>query len=321
VKNPSPPTSSEHPEALLLSYVEDIIDPTEKVGLEEHLSRCQECSARVEGLRRTIADLKRNKEAFCPEPWELYEFAQSGKDPHGNISAHLENCPFCAEDLSIWKAAALDERMPPELWSRLKGRLPGTAQERILSGRPKWSQMVLERFARFWKAPTIAAGAVAAVLLLVVIFYRAPMEPMVPRPKSLPQKTAFVVLFKDFKDPALKKQIDTLYEALETSSELNDHYSLVSPAETSEVIESGKAPSTDRSAMIDGLRKHLNVSRMLAVTVFPSGDKFAVSIELVDTISGKTLQTKIDEKIERNKLAERVRSDVSNMLLEPNDQP
>ena len=45
------------------------------------------------------------------------------------------------------------------------------------------------------------------------------------------------------------------------------------PQETSEVIKSGKVPSHDRSAMIDGLRKNLNISRVLVVTVFPSADK------------------------------------------------
>jgi Putative zinc-finger len=321
VKNPSPPTSSEHPEALLLPYVEDIIGPSEKAGVEEHLSGCRECTSRVEELRQTIADLKGNKEAFCPEPWELHEYAQGGKDPHGDISPHVENCPFCSEDLSAWKTAAVEERMPSELWSRLKERLPGAAQKQIPSERPRWSQMVLEKLTRFWKAPTIAVGAVAAALLVIVIFYRAPMEPMVPLEKSLPQKTAFVVLFKDVKDPALKKQIESVYGALSASPELKDRYSFVSPAETSEVIESEKAPSDDRSAMIEGLRKHLNVSRALVFTVFPSGDKLAVRVELVDTIHHKTLQTKTDEKIEPNKLAERVRSDVQSMLLQPNDQP
>jgi anti-sigma-K factor RskA len=320
VKNPSPPTSSEHPEALLLPYVEDIIGPSEKAGVEEHLSGCRECTSRVQELRQTIADLKQNKEAFCPELWELHEFAQSGKDPHGDISAHAENCPLCSEDLSAWKTAAVEET-PPELWSRLKEQLPGEAREQIPSERPSWSQMVLEKLAQFWKAPTIAAGAVAAVLLVVVIFYSQAPEPMVPRPKSLPQKTAFVVLFENFKAPALQTQIESVYEALSASPELKDRYSLVSPAETSKVIESGKAPSDNRSAMIEGLRKHLNVSRVLAVTVFPSGDKFAVRVELIDTVRGKTLQTKTDERIERNELAARVRSDVRSMLLQPNDQP
>ena len=103
--------------------------------------------------------------------------------------------------------------------------------------------------------------------------------------------------------------------------ELKDRYGIISPAETSEVIESGKVPSHKIPAMIEGLRKNLNVSRALIVTVFPSADELGARVELIDTISGKTLQTKTEEKIERNKLPERIDPDVLNMLLERNNQP
>ena len=102
--------------------------------------------------------------------------------------------------------------------------------------------------------------------------------------------------------------------------ELNERYGIVSPAEISEAIKSGKVPSHDRSAMIEGLRKNLNVSRVLVVTVFPSADKLAARIEFIDTISGKTLQTKTEEKIEQSELPARVRSDAFGMLLPPTNE-
>ena len=54
----------------------------------------------------------------------------------------------------------------------------------------------------------------------------------VPKPKSFQENAAFVVFFKDFKDPVPQEQIDSLYEALKPSTELNDRYTIVSPAET-----------------------------------------------------------------------------------------
>ncbi len=239
-----------------------------------------------------ISALRENKQAFCLEPWELHDFAQIGEDPDGVISHHVEHCPLCSEDIRTWKSALSEEPMPAELWSQVRKRLPMQAGEQILSVRPKWSQILWENLVRFWKGPAMAAGAVAAVLLLVVIFYQAPIEPMIPKAKSIPQKTALVVLFKDFKVPLPQDQIDSLYEALEPSRELNDRYNIISPAETSEVIKSGKVPSDDESAMIEGLRKNLDVSRVLVVVVFPSADKLAARIEFIDTISGKTLQTR-----------------------------
>jgi anti-sigma factor RsiW len=321
VKKPSPPTSSEHPDALLLPYVEDTVTPAEKADVEEHLSTCDQCALRAEELREAIAELKQNKQAFCPEPWELHDFAQSGDDPHGVISLHVENCPLCSEDLRAWKMALPEEPMPAELWNRLRERLPGPAPRQVLPRTPQWGHIFLQNLVRWWKAPAMAAGVAAAVLLIVVIFHPWDMtQDWVPRPKSLPEKAAFVVFFKDFKDPPPQEQIESLYEALKPSTELNERYNFVSPAETSEVIKSGKVPSHDGSAMIDGLRKNLNVSRVLVITVFPSADKLAARIECIDTISGKTLQTKTEENMGLSGLAARVRSDAFGMLLPPTNQ-
>jgi hypothetical protein len=301
--------------------VEELIGSAEKARIGEHLSTCDQCALRVEHLRETIEALKQNKEAFCPNPWELYDFARSGHDPHGDISLHVAECSSCSKELIALKDAASKETMPAELWSRLKERLPKSDPKQIVLPTAGWWHIFLGILTRFWKASAVAAGAVAAALLLVVVFYSPDFrEPMVPKPKSLPQKTAFVVLFEDHKSPILQKQIESLYEALDTSTELKDRYSLASPSETSEVIESGKAPSHDRSSMIEGLRKHLNVSRALVVGIFPSGDKLQIRVELIDTITGKTLLTKIDENIKQDELAGRVGPDILNMLLPSTDQ-
>ncbi len=326
MKKPSPPTSSEHPDALLLPYVEDMITSAEKADVEEHLSTCDQCALRAEELREAIAALKQNKQAFCPEPWELYDFAQSGDDPHGVISLHVEHCPLCSEDLRARKMALPEEPMPAALWTRLRERVPAPAPRQIRPRTPRWGQIFLQNLARLWKAPAMAAGVAAAVLLLVVTFYpRDITRPMiglssvkwegVPKPKSLQKNAAFVVFFKDFKDSVSQQQIDSLYEALKPSMELNERYNILSPAEISESIKTGEVSSSDRAAMIEGLRKNLNVSRVLVVTVLPSADKLAARIELIDTISGKTLQTQTNENIGLRDLAARVRSNVFSMLL------
>ena len=331
MKKPSPPTSSEHPDTLLLPYVEDMVTPAEKADVEKHLSTCDQCALRAEELREAIAALKQNKQAFCPEPWELHDFAQSGDDPHGVISLHVENCPLCSEDLRAWKMALPEEPMPAELWNRLRERRPGPAPRKVLPRTPQWGHIFLQNLVRWWKAPAMAAGVAAAVLLLVVIFYPRDMtQPMIglssvswegiPKPKSLQETAAFVVFLKDFKDPVPQRQIDSLYEALKPSMELNERYGIVSPAEISEAIRGGEVSSHVGTAMIDGLRKNLNVSRVLVITVFPSADKLAARIECIDTISGKTLQTKTEENMSLSELAARVRSDAFGMLLPPTNQ-
>jgi hypothetical protein len=326
VKKPSPPKSSEHPDALLLPYAEDMITPAEKADVEEHLSTCDQCAVRAEELREAIAALKQNKQAFCPEPWELHDFAQSGDDPHGVISLHVEHCPLCSEDLRAWEMAQSEEPMPAELWNRLRERLTQAAPKQVSPERPRWVQTIWESLARFWRAPAMAVGVAAAFLVLVVTFYPRDMtQPMIalssvswegiPKPKSIQKNAAFVVFFKDFKDPVRQKQIDSLYEALKPSMELNERYGIVSPAEISEAVKSGQVLSNNSTAMIEGLRKNLNVSRALIITVFPSADKLAARIEFIDTISGKTLQMKTEERIEQSELPARVRSYALGMLL------
>jgi hypothetical protein len=286
---------------------------------------------RAEELREAIAALKQNKQAFCPEPWELYDFAQTGNDPHGDISLHVEKCPLCSEDLRAWKMALPEEPMPAELWNRLREHLPRPAPRQVLPRTPQWGRIFLQNLVRWWKAPAMAAGVVAAVLVLIVTFYPRDMtQPMIalssvswegiPKPKSIHENAAFVVFFKDFKIPVPQKQIDSLYEALKPSMDLNERYGIVSPAEISEAVKSGQVPSTNSTAMIDGLRKNLDVSRALVVTVFPSADKLAARIEFIDTISGKKLQTKTEEKIEQSELPERIRSEAFGMLLPPTNQ-
>jgi hypothetical protein len=331
VKNPSPPTSSEHPDALLLPYVEDTITSADKADVEEHLRTCDQCALRAQELREAIAALRQNKQAFCPEPWELYDFAQSGDDPHGVISVHVENCPLCSEDLRAWKMALPEEPMPAELWNRLSERLPRSVPRQVLPRTPRWGEIFLQNLVRWWKAPAMAVGVAAAVLVLVVTFYpRDTTQPMIalsslswegiPKPKSIHENAAFVVFFKDFKDPVPQKQIDSLYEALKPSMDLNERYGIVPPAEVSEAVKSGQVPSNNSAAMIEGLRKNLNVSRVLIVTVFPSADKLSARIEFIDTNSGKTLQTKTEEKIEQSELPARVRSDAFSMLLPPTNE-
>lgn len=334
MKKPSPPTSSEHPDALLLPYVEDMITPREKAEVEEHLSTCDQCASRAEELRETTAALKQNKQAFCPEPWELHDFAQSGNDPHGVISLHVEHCPLCSEDLGAWKMAQSEEPMPAELWNRLRERLPREAPKQVSPERPRWVQTIWESLARFWKAPAMAASAVAAVLLVaVVIFYPLRMAELriahsvnwegVPKAKSLQKKAAFIILENDYKNPIFQKVIDSLYEGLAPTMELNELYGMVSPAEISEAIKSGTISARNKAALIKGLRDKLNVSSVIIITIFRSDAEHSVHIELVDTASGRTLNTrttKTDKKMSWHEVEARIRSDAFSMLLSSSNQ-
>ena len=61
--------NNNHPDDLLLPYVEGLLTPTEKHMVENHLGACVECSSEVSRLRETIALLAVHRDAFCPDEW------------------------------------------------------------------------------------------------------------------------------------------------------------------------------------------------------------------------------------------------------------
>ena len=331
VKNSNPPPSSQHLDDLLLPYVEDMITPEEKARLDEHLRQCDKCALRVKELQETTSILRQNKQAFCPEQWELHEFARTGKDPDSAISLHVQDCPLCSQDLNDWQKAELEVTMPSELWHRLRERLPEPDSRKISLRSPQRGRVFLQNLARFWKAPALAAGVALAALLFVVIFY--PQDMMrsriglssvkwegVPRAKSLQKGAAFVIFFKDFKKPFPQKKIDSMYEALKPSMALSERYNIISPGEISEAVKDGELSPYDRAALIKGLRNKLNVSYVLVVTVFPSNDELSARIQLADTTNDRVLATGSAENLSQSNLAARIRSDAFNMLLSSSNQ-
>ncbi len=331
MKKPNLPPSLEHPDDLLLPYIEDTIAPEEKARLNEHLRQCGECALKLKELRETTAALKQNKQAFCPEPWELYEFAMTGADPNGTVSIHVQDCPLCSQELNDWKSTAREEAMPPELWDLLRKHLPEAGPGQISSRPSRWDHVFLQNLARFSKAPAMAAGVALAALLFVVIFYSQDMMHTriglssvkwegVPRAKSLQKSAVFIIFFKDFKKSISQKDIDSLYEALRPSVELSEHYNIISPADISDAVKDGEISPYNGTALIKGLRNKLNVSYVLVVTVYPANGKLSALLQLDDSTDRRVLATGSVENVNWGDLAARIRSDAFGLLLSSGDK-
>ncbi len=92
--------SSLHPETGLLAYAEDDMTTSEKLDMEKHLRTCTKCAGELELIKQVVEALRTEKSVFCPEPWELKEFVDSGKDIEGRIKAHIAECQFCRDEHS-----------------------------------------------------------------------------------------------------------------------------------------------------------------------------------------------------------------------------
>lgn len=301
---PEQPNGTEHPEHLLLPYVEGLLQPEEEHRVTQHLLRCSQCSSDVERLRAAISMVKENREAFCPESWQLYEFLHYGHDPHDPVAAHLRICPSCARLAETLSVHAPAEEMPPDLLTKVKSRLPHLDRDSLVLHR--WRFGLPETVSRLFRAPALAAGAAIAALFLVVVLYPrdipqsvATLSPVtwegVPKPKSFDQsrkRVAVLLAFEGFDPPIIQEKIDSLYESLAPTMEMYERFSVVSPAEVKEAASKGWGIPSDRQALLDRLRGSLGVSQVIFVRAEAAAGKTNVVTELVDAADGTVMTRK-----------------------------
>lgn len=321
---------SEQYDKLLLEYAEDMLEPEQRRMLEEHVAQCPRCSQEVRDLQKIIGALRKNRQAFCPEAWEIYEYVQSGGTLSEALSVHFKQCARCREELESYIASTAREIMPPQLWSQVKERLeriPGTERIDKEEKRPFdiWS-WILGRFR--WPAVGVAAAA-AAILVMVSIYPREAMEPMVglsavtwenvPKPKtgieSSRERTAVLIFFRHLKEPMSKKKVDSLYESLAPSIEVNERYAVIPPAVLTESIRNGEINPFDRKALLQDLRTKFNAKTVAFVTIEPAERGFDVKCDLVQVSDGAVLKDKIARGVAQADLDSTVRETVWETVL------
>jgi len=230
------PTSSHYAAEAFLKYLEDMLLPEERALVEEHLRGCGQCSPRLKELEAVISGMPTHRMTlFCPHPSELYEFAETGTDPGGEITDHARRCDLCREDLSLFRDAC-GER-PIEMPSRVRQAfedlcLPKTTPPRFPHVRA-WAPKFREH-AQCWLMRSYLACALAFILIVIVVgahFYpRKEMKPilgvssvewkptghiqlMAPVPDVDVEKprVAIMLYIKDFKRPPDQHKLDAWY--------------------------------------------------------------------------------------------------------------
>jgi anti-sigma factor RsiW len=159
-----------HPQDMLLGYLEGTLSLEDHDMVVEHLGKCEECAWEMYSLGKLAEILKSEKHVFCPEPWEWYEFIENGYNPGGRLSSHLEICPLCSAEVANYNHAATQKILPTVIKEALKEAYPETpfskhpeAQDRF-ARIPNW----LSHMFRF---PTLAFGAALAAIIVVVMLY------------------------------------------------------------------------------------------------------------------------------------------------------
>lgn len=327
MKKPPPPDADEHQDDLLLPYAEGLLDAHAKERVEEHLSRCAQCSSELEGLRETITTLRENPEAFCLAPWQLYEYLNYGHDPDGMIAEHLEVCPACREISRTLSLEAQREEIPQAVLLRLQKPVPEALTSSSDAVRP--GLRLFGRFRRLLRAPAIAAAAVAAAMLAVIVFYpyETPRSILAlstvswqatPKPKSghmSDRRAAVLLVLKDFAEPLPQSRIDSLYEALAPTMEMYERVRIVPPAMVKQAMEKKSVAFQDVDRIPAWLGKELNVGSVALVTVAAGPKGISVQSTLVDTKSGAVLAQQGERGVPEAEIDKKVRQSVRTLFL------
>lgn len=302
MKKSQPPSSIGHPDELLLPYAENSLSPSEVHSLEQHLARCPECAGTVERLRRAATTLRSHREAFCPEPWELYEFAFRGEDPDGSVEKHLQHCESCRATCEAWSSQCQLDELPNELWVQIRNRLD-RPESQPAGPEPLFSQFRAKFFKRFM-LPSLAAGAAAAAILMAVLLLPQEIPQSViatssiswekaPTPKAIPgsrARTAVVIALRDFPSRWSQEEVDSLYQSLAPGMQHYQRFDILSPELVSEALHKKREGLRSTEDVTSILRKTLEVDQALIVAISQTRNGMRVSVELKDATSHETIR-------------------------------
>ena len=161
---------TEHPKDLLHSYLEGNLPEKDRSTVEAHLAQCRKCADELSSLGGLLDILKTEKDIFCPEPWELFEFTEKAEDPGGKIAQHLEVCPLCRSDVAEYQQTSISKTLPTAIKNELKKVYPKQAQ-RDISNKSNGFAWAKDRLNAIFRMPTLALGTAVAAILAVILLY------------------------------------------------------------------------------------------------------------------------------------------------------
>jgi len=303
MKHTNDPESEERFHGLQVLYLEDLLTAREKSEFEEHVRSCSQCAREIEDLKSWYNRLTTDKNAFCPEHWELYEHVCREDGPMGNVGRHRESCPLCEEVVRALRSAPSEKRMPDHLWDKMQPLLPRQVAVQPRSRLALWLDDFIQMVADTFRSPTLALGSAAAIVLLVVVVYSHLHPPS--RPELVPmlssttwdlglnlmgetrQRLAVVPFLKTSGEPLSQHQVDALYRTMSPPEEAAERFQFVEPAQLKAEVAAGKVRLANRSDMLKDLASNLEVSLVALLTISQTRDGFTIEAQLIETETAK----------------------------------
>lgn len=307
MKRPDETQPGDHPKDLLFHYLEGELDPGESANVKRHLDACSECLKEFRMLDETVSMLRVNREAFCPEAWEVYEFVKTGSDPEGSLTRHVSGCPTCSQEAEAYRTSVHSSALPEAIKEKVEKRFSKNVTD-FRSPEPRLTSSGW--FSSSIKRRIVVCGALAASIALVVLMYprgavgpRIGLSPTIweqtehyltPKAGPLgPPKTNLAVLFvfREFPGPVPQADIDSLYQAVKPGPELSERFQFIQPVQVRDALGGARLGSDNREALYKVLRDKVYLQRLLLLTVSPKGTAFRIEGELIDLTSGQILKS------------------------------
>jgi hypothetical protein len=318
--------SIEERRLMLLRYLEGLLPETEMRMVEQFLESNEEASREFDELRDIFRIMRKDHRAFCPEPWLISEFLETGEDPSGELSKHLRECSACREETVALGEPTKHGSMPRQLLENIMKELGVPTKERPLVQDEGLLSLLQERLATFFRFRVAAMAAVAAAVLLVVFLYPGPsvgpvialssvtwdggesdlgggLLGVVPKGK---ERVTIILRFKGAEKPLSQETIDSLYKALTPRGKLVDEYEFVPPAMVKEVVAAELSSAGDLNGMLHLLRTMLAIEKAAIMTTAFDGSRALVRGELIETATGNRVGKDIQEAFDRTELESKI---------------
>jgi hypothetical protein len=354
VNTPDKRSYDHHPKDLLLGYFEGSLSVEESAMVQDHVAQCNECALDLDSLGKMVGLLKTEKEIFCPEPWDLLEFIETGQDPQGRLAGHLEKCHLCCAEVADYRETAIQKTLPAEIKAELEKVFQQSAKSHGARDETAFVR-ALDWLNSIFRFPALAIGTAVAALLAVLIIYPrgtvptfvgvssenweetisqvtpkslfsdaparkeiAKSAPLVGHGASKPilfeapkPRLASVIIFHGFKKPLPQSTIDSLYEGLKPTVELEKRFQFSTPAELKQFLDKVADRHLSPTEALSEFYKESSIKFALIANVKAEEDRFGLKSQLIDTQNGKILAESIESRLSDAELASSIKDSLA----------
>jgi hypothetical protein len=308
-------TSAHGTRELLLRYMDKSLEDEEKAEVEDLVDNNDEALRELQEIEALTAIIRDNGVIFCPDPLEISNFLEHGRDPTGKLSEHLQTCKSCQEDVALLKTSRLRANMPQDLLRSIVRELPERTTRASVDRTRGGVHTILDRILSYFRFGMPAVGAVAlAFMVILVVYHRDSITQVIGKnsvawnrvvngllanssnTNSLRKPNVAIILrFEDTRQPLSHERRDALYNTLKPAKEDLERYQVIAPSQVSRIIAENKLKTSDVDGIVCALRQERNIREIVVVTIRGSDDRFNVRSTLIKASTGQVVQENATE--------------------------